>query len=122
DGVVYVTSGFRGNMIQAISIAKATTTQGGPGSVLWSHDRHTPYVPSPVLYGDTIYFLRHFTNILTALDAGTGAVRYTETRLDPLTSVYASLAAASDRIYVVGRDGKAVVFRHGPELQILASN
>lgn len=122
DGVVYVTSGFRGNMMQAISIAKATATKGGEGSILWSHDRHTPYVPSPVLYGDTIYFLRHFTNILTALDAASGAVRYTETRLDPLTSVYASLAAASDRIYVVGRDGKAVVFRHGPELQILASN
>ena len=34
DGVVYVTSGFRGNMLQAISLAKATETQGGEG------DRH----------------------------------------------------------------------------------
>ncbi len=122
NGVVYVTSGFRGNMMQAISIAKATATKGGEGSILWSHDRHTPYVPSPVLHHDTIYFLRHFTNILTALDATTGAVRYTEQRLEPLTSVYASLAAAGERIYVVGRDGKAVVFRHGPKLEILASN
>lgn len=122
DGVVYLTSGFRGNMMQAISLEKATKTNGGEGSILWSHDSHTPYVPSPVLYGDTIYFLRHFTNILTALDAKTGAVRYTEQRLEPLTSVYASLTAAADRIYVVGRDGKAVVFRHGPKLEVLARN
>ena len=31
-------------------------------------DRRTPYVPSPLLYGDALYFLRHYPGILTRLD------------------------------------------------------
>src|SRR5262249_31770514 len=32
----------------------------GTSQVLWSRRRGTPYVPSPLLYGDTIYNLQHY--------------------------------------------------------------
>ena len=122
DGVVYLMSGFRGNMLQAVSLAKAKGDVTGGEAILWTHDRHTPYVPSPVLYGDKLYFLKHFSNILSCLDARSGKVLFTEQRLEGITNVYASPVAAAGRIYIVDRDGDTVVLAHGDELKVLAHN
>ncbi|MEE8524101.1 MAG: PQQ-binding-like beta-propeller repeat protein [Thermoanaerobaculia bacterium] len=122
DGVVYLMSGYRGNMVQAVDLAKASGDVTASDAIVWSHDRHTPYVPSPILYGDRLYFLKRFSNVLTCLDAGSGEVLYTEERLEGLGNVYASPVGAAGRIYVVGREGEAVVFKHGDELEVLATN
>ena len=39
-----------------------------------------------------------------------------------MANVYASPVAAEGRIYVVGREGTAVVLSAGPKLQVLATN
>ena len=49
DGFVYLMSGFRGNILQAISLASATGDISGSDAVVWEFDRDTPYVPSPFL-------------------------------------------------------------------------
>ena len=56
-----------------------------------------------------------------SFDAASGALQFTE-RLDPLPNVYASPVAADGRIYVVGREGGAVVLEAGPRLKLLATN
>ena len=122
DGVVYMTSGFRGNAMQAVRIAKAQGELSGSEAVAWTHDRHTPYVPSPLVYDDKVYFLKSNTAILTCLDAKTGEVIYTEKRLEGLDTVYASLVGAQGRVYVVGRGGTTLVLKHGAELEVLATN
>ena len=58
---------------------------------------------------------------LTCLDPASGVARYTE-RLDAVANVYASPVAADGRIYVVGREGTAVVLSAGPKLEVLATN
>lgn len=121
DGVVYAMSGFRGNMLRAVRVAEARGPLTGPPGLLWSYDKDTPYVPSPLLYQGGLYFLKSNSGILTCLDAATGAVRYTE-RLDAVANVYASPVAAEGRIYVVGREGTTVVLKAGPQLQIIATN
>lgn len=122
DGVVYMTSGYRGNVLQAVALAEARGEIDDTEALLWTHDRHTPYVPSPVLYEDKIYFLKHFKNIVTCLDAADGEVVFTEKRLDGITNVYASPVAAAGRVYFFGRDGTAAVLEHGAEFKVLATN
>ncbi|HXV77663.1 MAG TPA: PQQ-binding-like beta-propeller repeat protein [Candidatus Polarisedimenticolaceae bacterium] len=122
DGVVYLTSGFRGAMLQAVDLARATGPLEESNAVRWSHERDTPYVPSPLLYDDSIYFLKGNKNILSVLDADTGKPRYEIKRLDALGDVWASPVAAAGRVYVFDRDGKAVVLRHGPSFELLAEN
>ena len=56
------------------------------------------------------------------MDAKSGETIIDESRLPGLDSLYASLAAAADRIYVVGRNGTTAVLKHGPELEVLATN
>lgn len=122
DGVVYVTSGFRGNALKAIRVAAAKGDVTGTDAVAWTWDRDTPYVPSPLLYDGILYLLKHNRGILTAFDAGSGEVHYGPERLPDLQGVYASPVGAAGRVYVVGRDGTAVVLKHGPELEVLAVN
>jgi outer membrane protein assembly factor BamB len=121
DGVVYAMSGFRGNALRAIRLADAKGEVTGPPALLWSYDKDTPYVPSPVLVGGGLYFLKSNSGILTALDAASGTPRFSE-RLEAIPNVYASPVAADGRIYVVGREGAAVVLAAGPQLKVLATN
>lgn len=121
-GLLYVTSGFRGNALKAIRLAGARGELEGTPAVVWSHDRDTPYVPSPLLYGGVLYFLKHNTGLLSALDAATGKVHYGPARLEGIDGVYASPVGAAGRLYVVGRNGKTAVLAAGPELKVLAVN
>jgi outer membrane protein assembly factor BamB len=122
DGVVYLMSGFRGNALQAISLDGATGNLEGTGALAWTYDRNTPYVPSPLLYDDSLYFLKHLKSILSCLDADSGEVRFTEQRLPGMHNVYASPVGASGRVYIFDRDGHAVVLKHGKGFEVLAEN
>lgn len=121
-GIVYLTSGYRGNLMQAVALAKAKGPVNDTEAIVWTFDRHTPYVPSPVLYEDRICFLKHNKNIFTCLAAATGEVLYTEKRLEGITSVYASPVAAAGRIYVFAKDGRSIVLDAGREFRVLATN
>lgn len=126
DGVVYVMSGFRGNALQAIRLARAkgdlSDGEASPGAIAWTYDRDTPYVPSPLLYEDKLYFLKTNSNVLSVLSTDTGEVLYGPQRLEGIDGIYASPVGAGGRVYVVGRKGTTLVLRHGPKLEILASN
>ena len=122
DGVVYLASGYRGTMLQAVDLDKAQGPVDSPGELLWQYERDTPYVPSLLAYGDQLYFLKHFKNILTSLDARTGEVIFKEQRLEGIDNVYASPVGAAGRVYIVGRGGDAVVLEHGREFKLLAKN
>lgn len=122
NGMVYLMSGFRGNALQAVKVAGAKGDLADSEAVVWTHDRHTSYVPSPLLYGDKLYFLKSNSAILSCLDAGTGEIHYTEKRIEGLDNVYSSIVGAGGRIYVTGREGTTVVLRHGPEYEVLATN
>jgi outer membrane protein assembly factor BamB len=121
DGLVYVTSGFRGNALLAVRLADARGDITGTPAIAWSYDRDTPYVPSPLLYGAQLYILKSNDGILTAFDAKTGERHYGE-RLDGVPNVYASPLGAAGRIYVAGRDGAVAVVRSGPKFELLAVN
>ncbi len=121
DGIVYLTSGYRGNMLQAVALAGATGDLEESAAVRFRHDRDTPYVPSLLLTGGRIYMIKHFKGILSVLDATTGEVRY-QTRLPEIDSIWSSPVAAAGRVYVFGRDGSAVVLEDGDTFEVLARN
>ena len=118
---VFVMSGYRGNALQALRLDRSGDLTGTDG-IVWSHAKSTPYVPSPLLVGDTLYFLSNNSAMLSAFDAVTGKARFEAERLDGLNGVYASPVSADGRVYVVGRDGNTAVLRQGPTLEVLAKN
>ena len=122
DGIVYLISGFRGSMLQAVELARAKGDVEGTEALLWSYDRDTPYVPSALLYGDQLYFLKGLNNILTSLSAVDGSVVFNQVRIEELKNIWASPVGAAGRVYIVSREGDAVVLEHGKEYKVLASN
>ena len=122
DGIVYVTSGYRGNNLQAIRLADARGDIAGTGAIVWQLDRDTPYVPSPLLYDDTLYVLKSNDGILSAFDPLTGEPHYALQRLQGVPNVFASPVGGAGRVYIAGRDGATLVIRQGPRYEVLAVN
>ena len=122
DGLVFVTSGYRGNRLAAIDLSAAAGDIRGSDAVVWSVDRDTPYVPSPVLLDGRLYVLKSNSGVITAFDAATGARLYGPERLRGIRNVYASPVAAGGRLYVTSREGATAVLRAGPEFEVLAVN
>lgn len=121
DGVVYCASGFRGNALVAVPLG-ATGDLTDTDRPLWRRDRGTPYVPSPLLYGDRLYFTRSNSGVLSCLDAKSGDPYMEGVRLPGVSGIYASPAGAAGRVYFVARDGTTLVIKDGPKLEILATN
>jgi outer membrane protein assembly factor BamB len=123
DGLVFLMSGFRGNNLKAIRYADAKGDITGTPAVVWTLERDTPYVPSPLLYDGILYFLKSNNNLLTAVDAKTGTPYYQAQRVEGIPGqVFASPVGASGRIYVLGQEGTAVVLKHGKALEAIATN
>ncbi len=122
DGFVYLISGFRGAALQAVNLANAAgDITGSEEAITWEYDRNTPYVPSPLLHGDILYFLKG-DDIISAIDRRTGELLYGPIRINGVRGIYASIVGAADRVYVTSRNGAVAVIQHGPEFQILATN
>ena len=119
--LVIVMTGRRGYSVQAISldsVGDVTDTE----KVVWSHNKGTPYVPSPLLYGDRLYYTKSLNAILTCVDAGTGEIIYENERVEGLDMIYSSLVGAAGKVYISDRNGTTVVLEDGPEFKILATN
>lgn len=119
--VVYCMSGFQGSALYAVPLDSSGDLTD-TGRVLWHYDRGTPYVPSPLLYENVLYFTRSNSAVLSCLNATTGEPRIEGVRLPGLSSLYASPVGAAGRVYFVGRSGTTVVIKHRPKLEILATN
>jgi outer membrane protein assembly factor BamB len=122
DGMVYAASSYDKQGMLAIQLDGALGDITSSEQVVWSLDRRTPYVPSPLLYGDALYFLRHYQGILTRLDAKTGQERQGPFRLAGVRNLYASPVGAADRIYLTDREGTTLVMSHEEVPKILAAN
>jgi|GEM_PF-2528831 len=122
-GLLYFTSGFRGSALLAIDYKKAEGDITGSETVVWTYEGEgTPYVPSPLLSNDVLYFLNKNKGMLSCVDAKTGSPHYTNQRLEGLQGVYASPVAAKGRVYIAGRSGRTVVLEDGPAFKVLAES
>jgi outer membrane protein assembly factor BamB len=121
DGVAFCMSGYRGAAAVAVSL-DATGDVTDSDKVLWRYDRGTPYVPSPLLVRDRLYFTQMNDGLLTSLDVKTGKPILDRVRLVGANSFYASPVAAAGRIYLVARDGTTLVLEQSDRFKVLARN
>ena len=121
-GILYVGSSYEKRALMAIRISGAQGDVTGSDQVLWLRTRGTPYVPSPLLYGESLYFLTHYQNVMTRIEAETGIDDPGAFRLGPLGNIYASPVGAADRVYVTDLDGVTLVLTHAEIPRTIAVN
>lgn len=122
EGYVFAGSSYTTRRMLAIRLKDAAGDVTGTAQVAWSTPRGAPYVPSPLLYGNAIYYLSHYQPVITRLHAYSGALRPGAFRLPGLASIYASPVAAAGRVYVTDLEGTTLVIRNENPPVVLALN
>jgi outer membrane protein assembly factor BamB len=95
DGMIFAMSGFQGSRLKAIRLSDAQGDISGGKAIVWTLDRDTPYVPSPLLHEGVLYVLKSNSGVLSVFDAKTGKPHYQRQRLVGIPEVYASPVAAT---------------------------
>jgi outer membrane protein assembly factor BamB len=122
DGLVFVGSGFRGAFLAAFRPDGRGDVEGTE-QVVWTVDRDTPDIPSPLLSQGRLYFFKGKSAILSCFDAKTGKPLYTSQRVPDLAgTVYASPIAADGHVYLTDRNGVTVVIRDADSFEVVATN
>ena len=120
-GLVFVGSGHRGSFLGAFRMDGKGDIQGTE-SVVWTIDKDTPDIGSPLLSSGRIYFYKAKTGHLSCVDAASGKPFYMASRIPELDTIYASPVAAGGHVYLTSRNGTTVVIKDASELQIEATN
>ncbi len=122
DGILYAGSSYDTRALVALRLSGARGDITASDHVLWTRRRSTPYVPSPLLYRQALYFLGHYQPILTRLHGPSGRSEPGTLRLPELRNIYASPVGADGRVYITDRDGTTLVLSDADNPEILAIN
>ena len=101
---------------------------GGEGNVtdshlVWSSPRGSPFIPSPILYGDQLYIINDMASIATSFDAQTGDSLW-QGRLGVARreGFSASPVALDGKVFFTNDNGETFVLRAGREFELLHVN
>ncbi|PHS00440.1 MAG: hypothetical protein COA78_23935 [Blastopirellula sp.] len=119
--VVYCMTGYEGYSLLAIPLSSKGDISESD-EIIWSVNKGTPYIPSPLLYDGMIYFNQSNQAILSCLDTKTGDSIIDRTRLNGISNIYCSPVGADNHVYVTGRNGTTLVLQRTQDLKILATN
>jgi len=122
EGLVHVANSYDWQALLTIRLAGAAGDITGTNSIVWTRERDTPYVPSPLLDGDNLCFLKHLSGVLTCVEAKTGKTIFGPQRLPGIRTVFASPVSAAGRMYVIDRSCNAVVLNYAPKFELLATS
>jgi outer membrane protein assembly factor BamB len=120
NDLVVVTSGYPAKIALAIRAGGSGDITGTP-NLVWSYNKGTAYVPSPILLGDYIY-LTTDRGLLTALEAKTGKVVYEGARPPKAVLFQASPVAFENKILLTSEEGDTYVIKAGPKHEVLRTN
>jgi outer membrane protein assembly factor BamB len=119
-GLVIFTAGYPAKKVIAIRPG-GTGDITGTDRIVWTYDKGSAYVPSPILYGDYLYLLTD-AGIVTCLDVKTGAVQYEGGRPPEPAKFMGSPVAWGGHVYLTSLDGDTFVLKAGPKHEVVRTN
>ncbi len=122
EGILFAASSYDTRAMLAIRLNDAAGDITDSDHVVWFRTHGTPYVPSPLLYQGSLYFLRHYQGILTRVDAATGEEQGGPMRLGEIRDVFGSPVAAAGRVYITDLYGTTQVISHDQFPRTLSVN
>jgi outer membrane protein assembly factor BamB len=117
-GLIVVPSAKNGPVLALSPDASGDITDTGASRV-WSRERGTPDVPSPLIHDGLVYLCRENGNLIV-MDAKSGEELYdepTHRHRHRASPVY-----ADGKVYLTARDGVVTVVKAGREFEVIATN
>ena len=119
-GLVFCASGRAGPTLAIRPGGRGDVTDS---HVEWQTTRGSPFVPSPIVYGDYLYQINDMSGIVTCLNARTGETVWQERLGRPRREgISASPIIVDDKLFVTNDDGQTFVLRTGPDFELLHVN
>lgn len=119
-GLVFLSAGSAAKVAMAVR-AGTDGDLTGTDKVVWTYNKGTAYVPSPILVGDYLYLMSE-AGLLTCLDARTGVVQYEGGRPPIPATFKSSLVAFGDKLLQTNEEGDTFVIKTGPKHEVLRTN
>jgi outer membrane protein assembly factor BamB len=120
NDLVILTSGSPLKIVLALRAGGSGDVTGTP-QLVWSYNKGTAYVPSPILYGEYLYLMTG-NGTVSCLDAKTGKVEYEGARVPKLTTFMASPVAYEGKILLTSEEGDTFILKAGPKHEVLRTN
>jgi outer membrane protein assembly factor BamB len=120
NDLVVLTSGAPNKIALAIKAGGNGDVTGTP-HLVWSYNKGTAYVPSPILYGEYLYLMAG-NGSLTCLEAKTGKMVYEGARVPRAIPFTASPVAFEDKVLITSDEGETFVVKAGPKHEIIGTN
>ena len=119
-GLVFCSSGRAGPTLAIRPGGRGDVTNT---HVAWESARGSPFVPSPLLYGDYLYLMNDMTSVATCLEAKTGKLVW-QSRLGVATreGFSASPVAVDGKVFFTNDEGETFVLKAGPTFELLRFN
>jgi outer membrane protein assembly factor BamB len=119
-GLVFASSGRVGPTLAIRPGGKGNVTRT---HLVWVSPKGSPFVPSPIVYGDQLYTVNDMASIVTSFDAPTGKVLW-QGRLGVAQreGFSASPVAVDGKVFFTNDQGETFVLRAGPTFELLRTN
>jgi len=120
DDLVFVMTGYRNPMLQAIRLGREGDLTG-TDAIVWTQTKGNSYTPSPVIFDNKFYALTD-TGMLSCYNAKTGVPYYQQVRLPKTYSFKSSPVGVNGKLYMASENEDVIVVKMGEKLEVLATN
>jgi len=119
-GMVFCSSGRAGPTLAIRPGGKGDVTRT---HLAWTSPRGSPFVPSPILYGEHLYMVNDMQSVVTSFEATTGKVMW-QNRLGASRreGFSASPVAVDGKVFFTNDEGETFVLKAGPTFELLRTN
>ena len=119
-GMVFCSSGRAGPTLAIRPGGRGDVTRS---HLAWTSPRGSPFVPSPILYGEHLYMVNDMQSIVTSFEATSGKVMW-QNRLgvSRREGFSASPVAVDGKVFFTNDEGETFVLKAGPTFELLRTN
>jgi outer membrane protein assembly factor BamB len=119
-GMIFCCSGRTG---PTLAIRPEGTGDISKTNVVWKTTKGSPFIPSPLLYGDYLYTMNDMTCTLSCFDARTGKVHWQERAGEARQLGFsAAPVGVNNKVFFTNDDGETFVYALGNEHKLLHVN
>ncbi len=121
DGAVYVTTGYEGDALAAITLGRKGEL-AGTDAIRWKGDTTGSEVATPLIHENRLYVFRRMGPKLSCYNATTGAMYYEHVAVPEMKNTFASPLAVGPHIYINGREGATAIIKSADQFEVVAIN
>jgi outer membrane protein assembly factor BamB len=85
----------------------------------WKKTKGSPFIPSPLLYGDKLFLVNDMVSVISCLDAKTGALHWEERCGDARSEGFtASPIGVNNKVFFTNDTGETYVIANSPKFEL----